>query len=72
MNPLRSAVLQPGESFEYFGTDMVFTETCHRPQPGAYSVEEFQGGVNTQIDVIAIESIPDIGDGSPCFGNPPS
>jgi hypothetical protein len=49
---------------------MAFTETCHRPQPAGYSVEEFQNGVNTQIGTSVVQSIPDIGDGSPCSGTP--
>jgi branched-chain amino acid transport system substrate-binding protein len=56
---------------DYFGTTMAFTPTCHRPQPAGYSVEEFQNGVNTQIDTVVVQQIPDIGDGSPCTGTPP-
>ncbi len=55
--------------FDYFGNTMRFTETCHRPQPAAYSIEEYQNGVNTQIDTWAAQSIPDIGDGNPCKGD---
>jgi branched-chain amino acid transport system substrate-binding protein len=57
---------------DYFGTPMAFTETCHRPQPAGYSVEEFQNGVNTQIGTAVVQQIPDIGDGSPCSGTPPA
>jgi branched-chain amino acid transport system substrate-binding protein len=57
---------------DYFGTPMAFTENCHRPQPAGYSVEEFQNGVNTQIDTVVVQQIPDIGDGSPCSGTPPA
>lgn len=55
--------------FDFFGTTMRFTEECHRPQPAAYSIEEYQNGVNTQIDTHAAQSIPDIGDGNPCAGD---
>jgi branched-chain amino acid transport system substrate-binding protein len=57
---------------DYFGTTMAFTPTCHRPQPAGYSVEEWQNGVNTQIDTVVVQSVPDIGDGSPCIGEPPA
>jgi branched-chain amino acid transport system substrate-binding protein len=55
---------------DFFGTPMKFTDACHRPQPAAFSVEEFQNGVNTQIDTVVVQQIPDIGDGSPCTGTP--
>ena len=55
--------------FDYFGTNMTFTETCHRPQPAAYSIELYTDGVNTQVDTWAAQSIPDIGDGNPCKGD---
>ena len=55
--------------FDYFGTNMSFTETCHRPQPAAYSIELYTDGVNTQVDTWAAQSIPDIGDGNPCKGD---
>jgi branched-chain amino acid transport system substrate-binding protein len=55
---------------DFFGTPMAFTDVCHRPQPAAFSVEEFQNGVNTQIDTVVVQEIPDIGDGSPCSGVP--
>lgn len=59
-------------AIDYFGNPMKFTENCHRPQPAVYSVEEFQNGVNTQVGEARVTSIPDIGDGSPCSGTPPS
>ena len=57
---------------DYFGNKMKFTPVCHRPQPAAFSVEQFTNGVDKQIDTIAVESIPDIGDGSPCIGPQPT
>jgi branched-chain amino acid transport system substrate-binding protein len=55
----------------YFGTKMKFTPKCHRPQPAAYSVELWTKGVDRQIGTHAVQSIPNIGDGSPCWGKPP-
>jgi branched-chain amino acid transport system substrate-binding protein len=68
---IADALFNSGAEFDYFGNTMTFTENCHRPQPAAYSVEEYQNGVGKQIDTVAVESIPDIGDGSPCSGTPP-
>jgi branched-chain amino acid transport system substrate-binding protein len=56
----------------YFGTKMKFTAKCHRPQPAAYSVEQWTKGVDKQIDTIKVQQVPNIGDGSPCFGKPPA
>jgi branched-chain amino acid transport system substrate-binding protein len=55
----------------YFGTKMKFTAKCHRPQPAAYSVELFTNGVDKQIGTTKVQQVPNIGDGSPCFGKPP-
>jgi branched-chain amino acid transport system substrate-binding protein len=49
-----------------------FTAKCHRPQPAAYSIEQFTNGVNKQIDTQAAHFVPNIGDGSPCSGKPPA
>lgn len=68
---IAEALFNSGLTFDYFGTNMTFSENCHRPQPGAYSVEEFTNGVDKQIDTHAVQSIPDIGDGNPCIGEPP-
>jgi branched-chain amino acid transport system substrate-binding protein len=56
----------------YFGNKMKFTAKCHRPQPAAYSIEQFTNGVDKQIGTHAVQSIPSIGDGSPCSGKPPA
>jgi branched-chain amino acid transport system substrate-binding protein len=56
----------------YFGTKMKFTGKCHRPQPAAYSVEQWTNGVDKQIDTIKVQQVPNIGDGSPCSGKPPA
>jgi branched-chain amino acid transport system substrate-binding protein len=55
----------------YFGSKMKFTGKCHRPQPATYSVEFFKNGVDRQIGTHAVQSIPSIGDKSPCSGKPP-
>jgi branched-chain amino acid transport system substrate-binding protein len=59
-------------TINYFGNKMRFTEKCHRPQPAAYSIEQFTNGKDKQIGTHAVQSIPDIGDGSPCSGKPPA
>jgi len=59
-------------TINYFGSKMKFTQKCHRPQPAAYSVEQFTAGKDKQIDTGAVKSIPNIGDGSPCSGKPPA
>jgi len=59
-------------SISYFGSTMKFTQKCHRPQPAVYSIEQFTNGKDKQIDSWKVKSIPDIKDGSPCSGTPPS
>jgi branched-chain amino acid transport system substrate-binding protein len=59
-------------TINYFGNKMKFTQKCHRPQPAAYSIEQFTNGKDKQIGTHAVQSIPNIGDGSPCFGKPPT
>lgn len=66
---IAEALFNSGETFDFFGNTMQFTQNCTRPQPAAYSVEEYQNGVNTQIDTAVVTTIPDIGDGSPCSGD---
>jgi branched-chain amino acid transport system substrate-binding protein len=55
----------------YFGNPMKFTATCHRPQPAAYSIEQWTNGKDRQIGTWKVSKIPDIGDGSPCSGKTP-
>ena len=59
-------------SVNYFGSRMKFTAKCHRPQPAAYSVELWTNGVDKQIATTKVNTVPNIGDGSPCFGKPPA
>ena len=54
----------------YFGNMMKDTAKCHRPQPAAYSIEQWTNGKDRQIGTHAVKSIPNIGDGSPCSGVP--
>ena len=61
-----------GVKVNYFGTIMKFTSTCHRPQPAAYSIEQWTNGKDRQIGYWKLQSIPSIGDGSPCSGKPPA
>ena len=56
----------------YFGSRMKFTAKCHRPQPAAYSVELWTNGVDKQIATTKVNTVPTIGDGSPCSGKPPA
>ena len=69
---IANALFGSGLVIDYFGSNMKFTSKCHRPQPAAYSVEQFTNGVDKQIGTQAVQSIPNIGDGSPCSGKPPS
>ena len=68
---LANALFGSGLVVDYFGSRMKFTSKCHRPQPATYSVELFTNGVDKQIGTQAVQSIPNIGDGSPCSGKPP-
>jgi branched-chain amino acid transport system substrate-binding protein len=59
-------------AINYFGTKMKFTAKCHRPQAAAYSVEQWTNGVDKQIGTVKVQQVPNIGDGSPCYGKPPA
>jgi branched-chain amino acid transport system substrate-binding protein len=69
---LAQALFGGGVTVDYFGHTMKFTSNCHRPQPAAYSVEQFTNGVDKQIGTWKVHSVPNIGDGSPCSGTPPA
>jgi branched-chain amino acid transport system substrate-binding protein len=56
----------------YFGSNMKFTEKCHRPQPATYSIEQWTNGKDKQIGTWKVKQVPNIGDGSPCSGKPPA
>jgi hypothetical protein len=51
---------------------MAFTSKCHRPQPAVYTVEQYTGGKDKQIDTVHVKKVPSIGDGSPCSGGQPA
>jgi len=68
---IAKALFGSGLVIDYFGSKMKFTSKCHRPQPATYSVELFTNVVDKQIGTQAVQSIPNIGDGSPCSGKPP-
>jgi branched-chain amino acid transport system substrate-binding protein len=59
-------------TINYFGNKMRFTQKCHRPQPAAYSIEQWTNGKDKQIGTHAVQFVPTIGDGSPCSGKPPA
>jgi len=69
---IAAALFGGGVTVNYFGTKMKFTSNCHRPQPAAYSIEQWTNGKDTQVGTWKVQSIPKIGDGSPCSGKPPA
>ncbi len=68
---IAAALFGGGVKVNFFGNPMQFTAKCHRPQPAAYSIEQWTNGKDKQIGTAAVKSIPSIGDGSPCSGTPP-
>jgi branched-chain amino acid transport system substrate-binding protein len=66
-----AALYDSGLPIKTFAGNMAFTAKCHRPQPALYTVEQYTGGKDTQIDSTAVKKIPNIGDGSPCSGVQP-
>ncbi len=69
---IAAALFGGGVTVSYFGSNMKFTAKCHRPQPAAYSIEQWTNGKDKQIDSWKLKSVPSIGDGSPCSGTPPN
>jgi branched-chain amino acid transport system substrate-binding protein len=69
---IAAALFGGGVKVNYFGNKMEFTAKCHRPQPAAYSIEQWTNGKDKQIGTWKVQQIPNIGDGSPCFGKPPT
>lgn len=67
-----AALFGGGVKVNYFGNKMEFTAKCHRPQPAAYSVEQFTNGKDKQIGTWKLQQVKSIGDGSPCSGKPPA
>jgi branched-chain amino acid transport system substrate-binding protein len=68
---ISTALFGGGVTVSFFGNKMKFTEKCHRPQPAAYSVEQWTNGKDKQIGTWKVKSVKAIGDGSPCSGTPP-
>jgi branched-chain amino acid transport system substrate-binding protein len=68
---IAAALFGGGVTINYFGNKMKFTEKCHRPQPAAYSIEQWTNGKDKQIGTWKLQSVKAIGDGSPCSGTPP-
>jgi len=68
---IASALFGGGVTINYFGNKMKFTQKCHRPQPAAYSIEQWTNGKDKQIGTWKLQSVKAIGDGSPCSGTPP-
>jgi branched-chain amino acid transport system substrate-binding protein len=66
-----STLFGGGVTVSFFGSKMKFTEKCHRPQPAAYSIEQWTSGKDKQIGTWKVQSVKAIGDGSPCSGTPP-
>jgi branched-chain amino acid transport system substrate-binding protein len=68
---ISQALYASGLPIKTFAGNMAFTAKCHRPQPALYTVEQYTGGKDKQIDSTAVKKIPNIGDGSPCSGVQP-
>jgi ABC-type branched-subunit amino acid transport system substrate-binding protein len=68
---IASALYDSGLVIKTFAGNMAFTKKCHRPQPAIYTVEQYTGGKDKQIDTASVTKIPNIGDGSPCSGVQP-
>src|SRR5262245_23502426 len=68
---IAAALFGGGVTINYFGNKMKFTQKCHRPQPAAYSIEQWTNGKDKQIGTWKLQSVKAIGDGSPCSGTPP-
>jgi branched-chain amino acid transport system substrate-binding protein len=68
---IATALFGGGVTVNYFGSKMKFTAKCHRPQPAAYSIEQWTNGKDKQIGTWKLQNVKAIGDGSPCSGVPP-
>lgn len=69
---IAKALYDSGLALNTFGGKVAFTSKCHRPQPAIYTVEQYTGGKDKQVGTVAVKSVPNIGDGSPCTGAPPA
>ena len=68
---IAATLFSGGVTINYFGNKMKFTQKCHRPQPAAYSIEQWTNGKDKQIGTWKLQNVKAIGDGSPCSGTPP-
>ena len=68
---LASALYDSGLKINTFAGTLAFSKKCHRPQPAVFTVEQYTGGKDKQIDTVHVKKVPSIGDGSPCSGNQP-
>jgi branched-chain amino acid transport system substrate-binding protein len=67
-----AALYDSGLKIKTFAGTLAFTKKCHRPQPAVFTVEQYTGGKDKQIDTVHVKKVPSIGDGSPCSGNQPA
>ncbi len=67
-----AALYDSGLKIKTFAGTLAFTKKCHRPQPAIFTVEQYTGGKDKQIDTVSVKKVPSIGDGSPCSGNQPA
>lgn len=68
---IANALFNSGLVVQTMSGPLRFTATCHRPQPASHVIELYTNGKAKAIDRWAVQSIPNIGDGSPCSGKPP-
>jgi branched-chain amino acid transport system substrate-binding protein len=67
-----AALYGSGLKIKTFAGTLAFTNKCHRPQPAIFTVEQYTGGKDKQIDTVSVKKVPSIGDGSPCSGPQPA
>ncbi|HET6172482.1 MAG TPA: ABC transporter substrate-binding protein [Gaiellales bacterium] len=68
---MAAALYDSGLPIKTFAGTLSFTKKCHRPQVAIFTVEQYTGGKDKQIDSVSVKKVPSIGDGSPCSGNQP-
>jgi branched-chain amino acid transport system substrate-binding protein len=69
---LAAALYDSGAKINTFAGTLAFSKKCHRPQPAVFTVEQYTGGKDKQIDTVHVKKVPSIGDGSPCSGGQPA
>jgi branched-chain amino acid transport system substrate-binding protein len=68
---IAAALYDSGLKVNTFAGTLAFSKKCHRPQPAVFTVEQYTGGKDKQVDTVHVKKVPSIGDGSPCSGNQP-